>query len=148
MFRSLRGSTAAKNAPPPTVYTPPAFTPKKAVGTLLPPPRRVSAAPAAPAPEPEEDAQPEPEQEEEAGAWAEALYDYTSEVRLLFPFHISDYGSLTPRTCLAPRVILKEASDLQLRAGERVLVTEQTSSDWCASPKLSIPDPEILIVVS
>jgi len=87
MFRSLRGSTAAKNAPPPTVYTPPAFTPKKATGTLPPPPvRRVSAAPAAPTPEPEEDAEPEPEQEEEAGAWAEALYDYTSEVRLLFPF--------------------------------------------------------------
>lgn len=106
MFRSLRGSTAAKNAPPPPVQTPPAFSGtggKKASSAFAPPPvRRIpsssSAAAPTPAPEPEfvEDAQPE------AGEWAEALYDYTSE----------------------------EAGDLHLRAGERVLVTEQTSSDW------------------
>ena len=85
-FRSLRGSTAAKNAPPPTVYTQPAFAGKKP--TFAPPPvRRVSAATPVPAaPEPEEDAQPEPGEEEAAGEWAEALYDYTSEVRLLFSF--------------------------------------------------------------
>jgi len=80
MFRSLRGSTAAKNAPPPTVYTQPAFAGKKAFGGLPPPPvRRVSTstpASAAHVPEPEEE-----EEEEEAGEWAEALYDYTSEVR-------------------------------------------------------------------
>jgi len=114
MFRSLRGSTAAKNAPPPTVHTPPAFSSvggKKASSAFAPPPvRRVGpssssssssppAASAAPEPE-EEDAQPE--SVEGAGEWAEALYDYTSE----------------------------EAGDLHLRAGERVLVTEQTSSDW------------------
>jgi len=102
MFRSLRGSTAAKNAPPPTVYTPPAFPVKKSAGLPPPPVRRASAVPAAPSPEPEEDVQAEPEQEEGAGEWAEALYDYTSE----------------------------EASDLHLREGERVLVTEKTSSDW------------------
>jgi hypothetical protein len=141
MFRSLRGSTAAKNAPPPTVYAPPAFAPKKAMGTLPPPPvRRVSTTPAAPAPEPEE-VEPEPEQEE-AGAWAEALYDYTSEVRTSFSSRISSYGSLTPRAIPRTAVTLKEASDLHLRAGERVLVTEQTSSDWCASLKLSTPDPK------
>jgi hypothetical protein len=90
MFRSLRGSTAAKSAPPPTVYTPPAFTGKKASSGLPPPPiRRVStstsaSSSAAHIPEPEEDApQPESTEEEEeaAGEWAEALYDYTSQVR-------------------------------------------------------------------
>ncbi|KAH9956807.1 hypothetical protein BC827DRAFT_1138969 [Russula dissimulans] len=106
MFRSLRGSTAAKNAPPPTVHTPPAFSGgKKASSAFAPPPvRRVgpssSSSPASAAPEPEEDAPPE--SVENAGEWAEALYDYTSE----------------------------EAGDLHLRTGERVLVTEQTSSDW------------------
>ncbi|KAI9466572.1 SH3-domain-containing protein [Lactarius psammicola] len=101
MFRSLRGSTAAKNAPPAPVRTPSAFVPKKAVSTFAPPPvRRVSVSPAAPEPEPE----PEPEEaeEEEVGEWVEALYDYTSE----------------------------DAGDLHLRAGERVRVTERTSSDW------------------
>jgi len=97
MFRSLRGSTAAKNAPPPTVYTPPAFAVKSSSGLPPPPVRRVSTAPASAAHVPV----PEPE-EEEAGEWAEVLYDYTSE----------------------------EASDLPLRVGERVLVTEKTSSDW------------------
>ncbi|KAI0250517.1 hypothetical protein BJV78DRAFT_1283134 [Lactifluus subvellereus] len=111
MFRSLRGSTAAKNAPPPPVQTPSAFTAKKIGGGFAPPPvRRVpaSSSPAhvpepEPEPEPQQDFQPEREGEEEAtGQWAEALYDYTSE----------------------------EAGDLHLRVGERVLVTDQTSSDW------------------
>ncbi|KAF8485230.1 SH3-domain-containing protein [Russula ochroleuca] len=106
MFRSLRGSTAAKNAPPPTMYTPPAFAGKKASSSFAPPPmRRVSASTPpsiAPAPEPEEDAQPEWAVEEEAGEWTEALYDYTSE----------------------------EAGDLPLQAGERVRVTEKTSPEW------------------
>lgn len=96
MFRSLRGSTAAKNAPAPTVYTPPAFAGKKASSGLPPPPiRRVStstSASSAHVPEPEEDApQPEPmeEEEEEAGEWAEALYDYTSQVRGCSPLFVS-----------------------------------------------------------
>ncbi|KAH9037621.1 SH3-domain-containing protein [Lactarius pseudohatsudake] len=95
MFRSLRGSTAAKNAPPTPVRTPSGlFVPKK----FAPPPvRRVSLSPA-PEPEPE----PEEAEEEEVGEWAEALYDYTSE----------------------------DAGDLHLHAGERVRVTERTSSDW------------------
>lgn len=107
MFRSLRGSTAAKNAPPTPVRAPPAFVAKKAVSTFAPPPvRRASASPAAPPPEPEPEPEQEQEQEEaeeeESGEWAEALYDYTSE----------DQG------------------DLHLRAGERVRVTERTSPDW------------------
>jgi len=94
MFRSLRGSTAAKNAPPPTVYTPPAFAGKKASSGLPPPPvRRVSSsttASAAHVPEQEEE-------EEEEGEWAEALYDYTSEVRgcapLFIPLLVNDGGA-------------------------------------------------------
>lgn len=89
MFRSLRGSTAAKNAPPPTVYTPSPFGKKSSSGLPPPPIRRVStsasaSSSAAHVPEPEEDvAQPEWTEEEEAetGEWAEALYDYTSQVR-------------------------------------------------------------------
>ncbi|KAH8999557.1 SH3-domain-containing protein [Lactarius akahatsu] len=100
MFRSLRGSTAAKNAPPTPVRTPSAFVPKKVASTFAPPPvRRVSVSPA---PEPEPEPEPEEVEEEEVGEWAEALYDYTSE----------------------------DAGDLHLHAGERVHVTERTSSDW------------------
>lgn len=89
MFRSLRGSTAAKNAPPPAVYTPPAFAGRRASSGLPPPPIRrastsTSASSAAYAPEPEEDpGHPETMEEEEAGDWAEVLYDYTSEVRVI-----------------------------------------------------------------
>ena len=86
MWRSLRGSTAAKNAPPPAVYAPPAFSGKKASSGLLPPPvRRVSTSTSASV-APEEDAQPEWAEEEPAGEWAEALYDYTSEVCRCSPF--------------------------------------------------------------
>ena len=97
MFRSLRGSTAAKNAPPPTVYTPPAFAGRKASSGLPPPPiRRVStstsaSSSAAHVPEPEEDApqsEPMEEEEEAAGEWAEALYDYTSKVCVRIVLHI------------------------------------------------------------
>ncbi|KAI0301955.1 hypothetical protein B0F90DRAFT_270239 [Multifurca ochricompacta] len=111
MFRSLRGSTAAKNAPPAPVPVPSAFGAKK--NAFAPPPiRRVptsssSTASAAthsqePGTEPEPDVQSEEEGANAGGEWAEALYDYTSE----------------------------ETGDLHLRAGERVRVTEQTSSDW------------------
>jgi len=101
MFRSLRGSTAAKNAPPAPVHTPTAFAAKKASTFAPPPVRRVSASPAAPVPEPEPEPEPEAE-EEEAGEWVEVLYDYMSQ----------------------------DAGDLALREGERVRVTERTSSDW------------------
>lgn len=77
MFTSLRNSTANKSATPPSVAPPipAAFGPKR--GGFAPPPvRHVSPAPA-PEPEPE----PEPE-EETAGEWAEALYDYSSAVRV------------------------------------------------------------------
>ncbi|KAJ3857206.1 SH3-domain-containing protein [Lentinula lateritia] len=46
--------------------------------------------------------EPEPEQEEEQGEWAEALYDYVSQ----------------------------DPADLQIRANQRILVTERTSDDW------------------
>jgi abl interactor 2 len=83
MYRTLRGSTAAKNAPPAPVHAPSAFSAKKS-GFAPPPVRRVSADPVqVPEPEPEPEFQPEGgEEEEAAGQWAEALYDYTSEVRL------------------------------------------------------------------
>jgi len=83
MFRSLRGSTAAKNAPPAPVHTSPAFAGKKAASEFAPPPvRRVPASSAAPAtPEPEEETTTTTAAAAAAGAWAEALYDYTSEVR-------------------------------------------------------------------
>jgi len=127
MFRSLRGSTAAKNAPPAPVRTPSAFVAKKAVSAFAPPPvRRVSVSPAAPEPEPE----PEPEEAEEEGdgEWAEALYDYTSEVRLFLLKKMPSRMGSTDCSGWS----LKDAGDLHLRAGERVRVTERTSSDWYA----------------
>lgn len=59
-----------------------------------------------------------------------------------FPFRIFELRVADSWDLLRPADILKEASDLHLRAGERVLVTEQSSSDWCACPKLSISDPK------
>jgi hypothetical protein len=138
MFRSLRGSTAAKSAPPPAVHTPPAFTGRRSNGLPPPPVRRVS--PAAPVTE------PEPTEEEEAGEWAEALYDYTSEVGPSSSFYL--FLHLERVTgCADSLRSLQEAGDLHLQAGERVLVTEKTSSDWCARPRLSAPDLGMLIIV-
>jgi hypothetical protein len=140
MFRSLRGSTAAKNAPSTPVYAPPAFSGKKASSEFAPPPVRRVPASAPAAPEPEEEAQPEPEEGEATGAWAEALYDYTSKVTSTAYFLF-----FRLRTCLMRS--LKEAGDLHLQAGERVWVTERTSSDWCARSKLSTrPGHEYLLV--
>ena len=82
MFRSLRGSTAAKNAPPAPVRTSSAFSAKKA---FAPPPVRRAAAPV---PEPEPEPEPEEVEEEEVGEWAEALYDFTGQVRPFFWFCI------------------------------------------------------------
>ena len=85
MFTSLRHSTAAKHAPPAQVAppTPPAF---KRTTDFAPPPRRVpsasasarspSTSPAPPAPP----ALPRRNTQQEEGEWAEALYDYHSEV--------------------------------------------------------------------
>ena len=84
MFRSLRGSTAAKNAPPAPVHAPSAFVAKKAFAP--PPVRRVSASPAAPVPEPEPEPEPEEAEEEEVGEWVEVLYEYTSQVRPVIVF--------------------------------------------------------------
>lgn len=129
MFRSLRGSTAAKSAPPAPVHTPSAFSAKKAFAP--PPVRRVSAAPV---PEPEPEPEPEEAQEEEVVEWAEALYDFTGQVRAFFFLYIvvREWETLTFRNRLGWS--LKEAGDLDIREGERVRVTEKTSADWYACP--------------
>ncbi|TFY52863.1 hypothetical protein EVG20_g10368, partial [Dentipellis fragilis] len=71
LLSSLRHSTAAKSAPPPSVAPapPPSFAHKKP--GFAPPPSR------APVPVHEPEPEPEPEQHN-GGEWAEALYDYKS----------------------------------------------------------------------
>ncbi len=88
MYLSIRHGTANKTAPSAAVAppVPAAFASKK--NAFAPPPvRRVSsvsnqesevrASPPAPPPPP----RPRQEEPEEQGDWAEALYDYSSEVR-------------------------------------------------------------------
>ena len=111
MYSSIRNSTANKNAPPREPTIPSAFPKKK--NNFAPPPKRTTSASASTYQHQQEEEEEqghgyggaeEGEEEGQAeGEWAEALYDYTSE----------------------------EASDLQLRARQRVLVTEKTSDDWC-----------------
>ncbi|RDB19577.1 LAS seventeen-binding protein 1 [Hypsizygus marmoreus] len=107
MFGSLYSSNTKKNANSSPPLVPPAFAPKKSA--FAPPPvRRAGStvadspppAPAPPPPPPQRH-QPPPEEEEE-GEWAEALYDYDSQ----------------------------ESGDLNIKADQRVLVTERTSDDW------------------
>ncbi len=89
MYSSIRHGTANKSAVPPPVAAPipPAFAAPK--NNFAPPPvRRVSsttstaepvrATPPPPPPPPPRAVEPEPE---EPGEWAEALYEYASEVR-------------------------------------------------------------------
>lgn len=99
-FGSIRGSTAAKNAPPPVVATPePAFPAKKS--TFAPPPtRRLASDDSVPAYSPPPPAPPA--RHELEGEWAEALYDYDSP----------------------------EAGDLNIRENQRVLVTDRSDDDW------------------
>lgn len=98
-FGSLRNSTANKTATPPPVAAPvpSAFAAKK--NTFAPPPvRRVpssstSASARESSPQPiatpppsrgrQVDPEPEPEEEVVNGEWAEALYDYTGDVRAM-----------------------------------------------------------------
>lgn len=92
MFLSLRHSTAEKSATPPSVapQIPSAFAQKKSafapppvrhVSATSPPPTRTSPAvespPAAPPAPPPPSARPK---EKPTGEWAEALYDYSSDV--------------------------------------------------------------------
>ena len=84
MYSSIRHGTANKTAVPPPVAPPipPAFAPTK--NKFAPPPvRRVSDIPPEPVratpPPPPPRAEPEPEPEEQ-GEWAEALYEYSSNV--------------------------------------------------------------------
>jgi len=67
---------------------------------FAPPPVRHADPPAPPQRQQAEEE--EKEEEEEGGEWAEALYDYDST----------------------------DAGDLNIKANERVLVTERTSDDW------------------
>ena len=108
MYSSIRGSTAAKNAPSRDPIIPSAFAKKK--NTFAPPPKRtVSGSGSASATtstfqhdDEEQEVGEEAEEQEAEGEWAEALYDYASD----------------------------ETGDLKLRARQRVLVTEKTSDDW------------------
>jgi abl interactor 2 len=80
LFGSLRNSTANKSATPSPPIAPSAFAPKK--NAFAPPPARrvpptTSGLPAK--------RQPETEEEEVEGEWAEALYDYSSEVPIIVP---------------------------------------------------------------
>lgn len=87
MFTSLRHSTANKSATPPSVAPPipAAFGIKR--GGFAPPPSHGGSH--TPAPEPELEPAFDPEQEEEpAGEWVEALYDYSSSVRLNNPLSV------------------------------------------------------------
>ncbi|VDB86788.1 unnamed protein product [Peniophora sp. CBMAI 1063] len=111
-FGSLRGSTAAKNAPPPVVATTERAFPAKKNAFAPPPTRRLasdesvptSSSPASPAPPPPPPPPPPParHEPEPEGEWAEALYDYDSA----------------------------EPGDLNIRENERVLVTDRSDDDW------------------
>ncbi|OCH84437.1 SH3-domain-containing protein [Obba rivulosa] len=104
MFTSLRNSTVNKAATPPPVAPPtPAALPRR--GGFAPPPvRRVGSTSdsGTSARSPPPPPPPRPHEPEPEGEWAEALYDYTSE----------------------------DPGDLELQAGERVLVVERSSDDW------------------
>ncbi|KAI0951899.1 hypothetical protein AcV7_007862 [Taiwanofungus camphoratus] len=107
MFSSLRHSTANKTATPPQVAPPtPAAFPNRKNNFAPPPVRRAgsvvttSTPPVNKAPSPPPP--PRRPQQEEEGEWAEALYDYTSE----------------------------DPGDLELQAGQRLVVLEKTSDDW------------------
>lgn len=62
----------------------------------------------------------EPEEEEDQGDWAEALYEYSSAVSEMF--------GLCCRETILTRS--QDAGDLNLEAGQHVLITEKTSDDW------------------
>lgn len=125
MFSSLRHSTASKTAIPPSVAPriPSAFNAR--VNQFGPPPtRHVAPAAESPSSDPVSPAREEPRKinRTEDGEWAEAVYDYSSEVsrqrELAVCVRLKRWG-------------LQDAGDLQLREHQRVLVVEKTSEDWC-----------------
>ena len=66
-----------------SVEVPPAFPKQKVSSAFLPPPTRRVAHDVEPEPEPAQE-----EEEDEVGEWAQALYEYASNVRFLFTsFH-------------------------------------------------------------
>ncbi|KAG5651678.1 hypothetical protein H0H81_007839 [Sphagnurus paluster] len=99
--RNMIGSLYSGNKKEPEPAPPPAPAFAAAKNTFAPPPVRRVAAAPARAPSPPQ--REEPPQEEAQGEWADALYDYDSG----------------------------EAGDLAIKEGQRVLVTERTSDDWC-----------------
>lgn len=125
---SLRGSTAAKNAPQNVPSVPPAFQ-KKSINFAPPPTRRVGTADSNPSANlsksQDEELDQEAEATEESGEWAEALYEYSSEVSfLIFPFILL----IVAYTILL--IIIQDPGDLHLQAHQHVLVIEKTSDDW------------------
>jgi hypothetical protein len=83
-FGSIRSSTANKSAASPAPVIPSAFGPRK--NEFAPPPVRRAGSGAASAPAPAEEPAAEEAERGGVGEWAEALYDYSSSVRLLFSF--------------------------------------------------------------
>lgn len=71
-----------------------------------------------PPPPPPRPAQEEPEPE---GEWAEAVYEYSSEVRSISKsiVVVSSYD-----------IMIQDPGDLPLQEGQRVLIVERTSDDW------------------
>ncbi|KZP21715.1 hypothetical protein FIBSPDRAFT_860331 [Athelia psychrophila] len=92
MFTSLRGSTAAKTAPPPPINLPPTFETRK--GAFAPPPvrRGPAAVPTPPQPEPEE------EEEQAQGEWAESMYEFSSTEPGDLPLAANQRLLITERT--------------------------------------------------
>ena len=127
---SIYGSIAKKTPTPPdsSPPVPAAFPPKK--NTFAPPPVRRGVSDsqsthAPPPPPPPPVAQEEPEEEEAHGEWAEALYDYESEVKVIHRLGVPRRDSSARSLCV------QEPGDLNIREKQRVLVTERTSDDWC-----------------
>ena len=143
MFMSLRHSTASKGVTPPSVApaVPSAFAQKKNafapppvrhVSATSPPPSRSSSgvdspAAASPSPPPAPPARPKPEP---AGEWADALYEYSSDVRILSLFRV---------LCIL-KLYGQDPGDLTLQENDRVLVVEKPSDDWsvyATSPRVT-----------
>lgn len=89
------------------------------MNAFAPPMRHSSSDLQSPAPSRATPQDEEPE-EETRGEWAEALYDYSSQV-----------GHLQSMQSQFIYPFLQEATDLEIKAHQRVLVTERTSDDWC-----------------
>src|ERR1700722_15165980 len=102
MIKKFGVFDAFRKPPPPVVTLPSAFPAKK--NAFAPPPRRVASTTTAPIPprrgrrEEEEEAEveveAEEEEEEDQGEWAEALYEYSSQVTFSLKFIFKIYPHL------------------------------------------------------